>query len=189
MPTLWRSRRSEDTGGPSLSHPCDGGVCQRRRPVLGSPPSHHGRSFSLIYDRAVGSEKLRRTGVYGRCLSGGWILLTQLSRTEPDVGSWTLPGGGIEGDETHHEALLREFDEETGLVPDIGDLVDVFTRVYPPNVRRGPLEVIQYVYDVEAAGEPVVREIGGSTAAAAWVDLDEIHRYPLVDLVSWAIEQ
>lgn len=132
---------------------------------------------------------LRRTGVYGRCLVGGSILLTQLSRSEPDVGRWTLPGGGVERDETHHEALLREFDEETGLVPDIGGLIDVFTRVHPPNVRRGPLEVIQYVYEVTAAGDPVVREVGGSTAAAAWVDLSEIHRYPLVDLVAWAIEQ
>lgn len=132
---------------------------------------------------------VRRIGVYGRCMSRGSILLTQLSRTEPDVGRWTLPGGGIEGEETHHEALLREFDEETGLVPDIGDLVDVFTRVYPPNVRRGSLEVIQYVYDVDAVGEPIVREVGGSTAAAAWVDLGELHRFSLVDLVSWAIEQ
>ena len=127
--------------------------------------------------------------MYGRCINDGSILLTRLSPLEPDEGKWTLPGGGMEPGESVHQTLRREFDEETGLVPEIGRLVDVFTRTHPANERRGPLEVVQHVYEVTAVGEPHVREVGGSTAAAAWVSLADLDRLALVDLVHWALSR
>ena len=133
--------------------------------------------------------ELRRVGVYGRSISDGSILLTRLSRLEPESGKWTLPGGGMEEGESRHETLLREFDEETGLTPDIGELLGIFTRLYPANGRRGPLRVIQYVYEVAAAGDPEVREVGGSTEASSWVPLGDVVGFDLVELARWAIDR
>ena len=130
-------------------------------------------------------ETVQRIGVYGRCIADGAILLTRLSATEPDRGRWTLPGGGMEVGESRHETLVREFREETGLEAVVGDLFDARTQIYPPNGRRGHLRATQYVYEVAAVGEPVVTEVGGSTAEAAWVPLRRIERLPLVDLVRW----
>ena len=50
--------------------------------------------------------------------SEGRILLFRTRDvTEPEVGEWwELPGGGIEADETHLEAALRELREETGII-------------------------------------------------------------------------
>ena len=41
--------------------------------------------------------------------------------TAPDtsgVARWLTPGGGVDAGESHHEAALRELEEETGLVLD-----------------------------------------------------------------------
>lgn len=131
----------------------------------------------------------RRIGVYGLCVVENSILLTRLSRLEPDQGMWTLPGGGREPGESHLETLRREFDEETSLEPHVGDLIGVRTFVHPPNVRRGRLHVVQYVYNAWASGEPSVREVGGSTAEVAWVSLGDASGLPLVDLAQWAVQR
>ena len=127
-------------------------------------------------------------GVYGRCVIEGSILLTRLSSIEPEAGRWTLPGGGMEFGEHPVDTLRREFIEETGLVPEIGGLVDVRSRLLAANARRPGLHVLQIVYDVTASGEPRVQEVDGSTAEAAWVKLDRLAGYPLVDLAAWAAE-
>jgi 8-oxo-dGTP pyrophosphatase MutT (NUDIX family) len=91
--------------------------------------------------------------------------------------------------ESPHETLVREFGEETGLTPVVGALLDVHSRVYAANIRRPPLQVIQFVYEVRASGAPEVVEIGGSTAEAAWVRLADLDRHPLVDLATWALRR
>lgn len=132
------------------------------------------------------TSEIRRVGVYGRCVADGAILLTRLSSIEPEAGRWTLPGGGMEFGEHPHDTLTREFAEETGLVPDIGPLLDVRSRLLAPNDRRPALHVLQIVYEVVATGSPQVQEVGGSTAEAAWVALATVSTYPLVDLARWA---
>jgi 8-oxo-dGTP diphosphatase len=100
---------------------------------------------------------------------------------------WTLPGGGMDPGETHRQTLVREFVEETALVPEIGRFLQSFSHVRPANVRRGPLHVIQFVYEVAAKGTPTVIEVGGSTAEAAWVPLREARALPLVEIAAWAV--
>lgn len=56
----------------------------------------------------------------------GQVLLIR-RRMEPAQGSWCLPGGFIEMDETPIEAAIRECREETGLEVEITGLVDVYT--------------------------------------------------------------
>jgi 8-oxo-dGTP diphosphatase len=137
----------------------------------------------------VPTELVRRVGVYGRCVDRGAILLTRLSARDPDEGRWTLPGGGMDFGETAHETLIREFHEETGLVADIGALLTVRSQVYPATDRRGPLQAVQFVYQVTASGAPTVIETDGSTAEAAWVPLGEAVWLPLVDLARWAVAE
>jgi len=44
------------------------------------------------------------------------VLLCRFDLLEHGVVVWTMPGGGVEPDESPHEALRRELHEEVGLV-------------------------------------------------------------------------
>ena len=60
-------------------------------------------------------------------VDGGVVLIKRLH--EPLAGHWTLPGGTLDLGETLESAAAREALEETGLVVDVGPVVDVFDRI------------------------------------------------------------
>jgi ADP-ribose pyrophosphatase YjhB (NUDIX family) len=56
--------------------------------------------------------------------SGPRVLLIQRAHP-PAQGRWSLPGGRVERGEALSEALAREMLEETGLVVEVGPLIEV----------------------------------------------------------------
>jgi ADP-ribose pyrophosphatase YjhB (NUDIX family) len=68
-------------------------------------------------------------GVGGVVIDGGKALLIRRGR-EPLMGQWSLPGGNLELGETLEEGVARELLEETGLTVRVGELIEVFDRIY-----------------------------------------------------------
>lgn len=58
-------------------------------------------------------EYSRRPAVFGLAIRDGRLACVRVDRGEESY--FDLPGGAIDGDETEHQALVREFAEETGL--------------------------------------------------------------------------
>ncbi len=85
--------------------------------------------------------------------------------------------------ELPEQTLTREFHEETGLTARELELFHVHT--FSEN-DRGPFMGVQIVYRADAEGEPAVLEVGGSTAAVAWVPFNELstlERVPGLDVI------
>lgn len=69
----------------------------------------------------------------------------------PMAGAWELPGGKVRPEEDHAAALVREVEEETGLVVRVGELLLALCHVYPD--RR--VALYAYRCDSVGAGRPV----------------------------------
>ncbi len=55
---------------------------------------------------------------------GRILLFLTIAPDTTGVARWLTPGGGVDPGETHHEAAVRELEEETGLViPNLGEPV------------------------------------------------------------------
>lgn len=126
-----------------------------------------------------------RVAAYAVVVVDGRVLLTQYAAgILPVAGQWALPGGGLDHGEAPLDAAVREVHEETGHVLRDVRLADVGSHRFTARSPAGRLEDFQsvqiiYTADVESVREPEVLDVGGSTAAAAWVPLAELDDWPL----------
>src|SRR5690349_12959633 len=90
----------------------------------------------------------------------GRLLLIQRGH-EPALGRWSLPGGRLEPGETSAQAVVREVEEETGLVIEAGELL--------ATIDLGHFIVDDYAATV-VGGE---LRAGDDAADVRWCTLDE----------------
>jgi 8-oxo-dGTP diphosphatase len=126
---------------------------------------------------------LQRLAVYAVVQSVHGVLLAQNSALTNAAGTWGLPGGGLDPGEPPEAALHREVWEETGQRVDIGGIAAVTTRHWVGRAPSGRLEdfhAVRLVYRAKcpAPTDPVVHDVDGTTAAAAWFRFEELDGLP-----------
>jgi mutator protein MutT len=115
-------------------------------------------------------------GVGAIVVDGDAVLIVQRGR-EPLKGQWSLPGGAVELGETLDAAIGREVREETGLVVEVGPIVEVLNRIRLDETGRVRFHYVL----VDFVCRRVAGELspGSDAAAAAWATASEFARYDI----------
>ncbi|GIM66723.1 hypothetical protein Pve01_88400 [Planomonospora venezuelensis] len=102
--------------------------------------------------------------------------------------AWSLPGGGIEFDESVRDGLVREVFEETGFHVEPGGLLAEHFFTGRGRTFDGWFRSQRFVFDATiTGGELGTTEVDGSTDHAAWVPLAELEGQPRADIVDVAL--
>lgn len=133
-----------------------------------------------------------RIGAYVLCRDpDGRILLTRFeAKGHPDSHRWTLPGGGLEWDESAEAAAAREFVEETGLTAQLGSVLGIYSRWYTADEAflGEPGHHLGVVFSATSFAGELRTDFttDNSTGAAQWFSPDEMQEIPLVPLADFA---
>ncbi len=106
------------------------------------------------------------------------ILLVRRTN-EPGKGKWSIPGGTVELGESLKDAVAREVYEETGLVVEVSELLDIIEVI-----RRDDAGKIVFHYVIL---DYLAKPVGGTLRAASdasdviWASVDEIMNMEITD--------
>jgi 8-oxo-dGTP diphosphatase len=129
-----------------------------------------GDGFIRVADGTARWGLFGAAGVLVRC--GEQVFVAQRSLHCHNGGTWAIPGGALDLDETPLDGALREFAEEIGHRLEEFEIADVHED------DHGGWSYWTIVLDVP---EPFVppEELHWETAAVAWVTLDELRELEL----------
>jgi 8-oxo-dGTP diphosphatase len=126
-----------------------------------------------------------RLAAYALLLDDAGRVLLALWNEKPER-LWTLPGGGVDLDETASEAAVREVREETGYEIELLRLLGVDSLVVREDRADGgrrPLKSVRVVYEGRVVAGELANEVDGTTDEARWVPLSQVPDLARVDLV------
>jgi len=147
-----------------------------------------GRDIGLVVADDEEPITRQRIAAYAIVVSERGLLATQYSSRTAVDGRWGMPGGGIDPGEEPSATVAREVHEETAQDVELGSLVAVQTSHWVGRSPGGQVEdfhAVRLVYRASCPepGEPVVLDVGGTTADARWVPLERWRSVPWT--VNW----
>jgi mutator protein MutT len=110
-------------------------------------------------------------GVGAVIVRNGQVLLVR--RANPPLqGEWSLPGGALELGEKLRDGIAREVKEETGLVVEVGPVLDVIDSIFPDGNGRTQYHyvLIDYLCHLRS-GTPVA---ASDASELRWARPDEL---------------
>ncbi|GBC71136.1 GDP-mannose mannosyl hydrolase [Candidatus Calditenuaceae archaeon HR02] len=112
----------------------------------------------------------------------GAVLLVKRGRM-PARGKWSLPGGAVRWEEPIRNAVVREVLEETGVLIEVGQVLDVVDVFY----REGGQLLYHYVV-VCFAGKYLRGDLkpGSDAEDARWVQTNDLRNYDITP-TAWKV--
>ena len=135
---------------------------------------------------SVSRSEITRVASYGIIEDGEYLLLCRLSSAVGDyAGWWALPGGGLDFGEHPEAGMVREVEEETGLLVRPAGLlgIDSLNRETENDSFHG----IRIIYRAEVTGGELRYEAEGTTDMCQWQKRTLIPALDRVSLVDAAL--
>jgi 8-oxo-dGTP diphosphatase len=132
-----------------------------------------------------------RLAAYAVIVRGDQVLLSWYNGQKRGEPGWSLPGGGVDYEETCEEGAIREVWEETGYVAELLHPLTVHSwtlRADPLDPGRRPYKSLRIIFEARIVdGTLGTIEVGGTTDEARWLTLAEVAREPRADIVDVGI--
>jgi ADP-ribose pyrophosphatase YjhB (NUDIX family) len=125
-------------------------------------------------------------GVGALIIEHNRILLVERGR-ETLKGYWSLPGGVLETGETLEQGIRREVREETGLVIEPLEVVEIFERILRDSDGRPEYHYVLIDYLCRPAGGSL--EAADDVSRAEWVGKRSVSGYHLTEGTLEVIEK
>jgi 8-oxo-dGTP diphosphatase len=120
-----------------------------------------------------------RVRVCGICIENDKILMLSHRGISNTDTFWCPPGGEIQFEETTHQALKREFEEETGLKIEVENLLFINESI------KLPLHALELFFEVRITGghlhlgnDPEMTEANQIIQEIRWMSFEEVKKYP-----------
>jgi 8-oxo-dGTP diphosphatase len=124
-------------------------------------------------------------GVGGVVIADGRALLIRRG-SPPLEGEWSIPGGTLKCGETLIEGVRRELREETNLEVRVGELIEVFERIFPDGAGKPKYHFVILDYLCERVrGEA---RAGSDVTDVAWAEEKELVKYVLTPTATRVIK-
>jgi len=117
-------------------------------------------------------------GVGALILEGDRILLVERAR-EPLRGWWSLPGGVVDSGELLADAVRREVLEETGLLIEPVEVIEIFERILRDAHGRAEYHYVLIDYLCRVTGGEL--QASDDAAAVKWIARDELSQYRITE--------
>ncbi len=115
-------------------------------------------------------------GVGGVVIHEGRALIVRRA-TEPLKGEWSIPGGLVELGEKLVDAVKREVLEETGLIVEPGEVLELFDSIWRDNEGRFQYHYVLVDYLCRVVGGEL--EAASDVSDARWISPEEIEQFGL----------
>jgi ADP-ribose pyrophosphatase YjhB (NUDIX family) len=115
-------------------------------------------------------------GVGGVVIHEGRALIVRRA-SEPLKGEWSIPGGLVELGEKLLDAVKREVFEETGLIVDPGEVLELFDSIWKDAAGRFQYHYVLVDYLCRVTGGEL--QAASDVSDARWISESEIDQFGL----------
>ena len=105
-------------------------------------------------------------------------ILLEKRKNDPGRGKWSIPGGVVELGESLEQTVIREVQEETGLIVDAPELIDVVNQATldESGKVRYHFVIVDYVVNLKSG----TARAASDAADLEWVPLEQVEQKDLI---------